>query len=292
MSSRVFPTGVYGCPPSQVALAMTSAVLSYLEQYASRASLQELHLVDINQTLVTRIADTMAEAAKHKGVQCERFVGGANFELTKDAPATPYADALKGKPGSGAAVAGVHGNRGKKSAKHSKGTEGPATRSKTTTTHTGHEGNDADWTPVKGRKGKQGRGRGSSAGQPGATQPAGKQPVAKQSVAKKPAAAAKEDEEDDTCSICMGDFTNKTVLPKCKHAFCKACIEECFQKMKPACPNCGTMYGEVTGNQPDGTMTHSTDNNLRLPGHEGYGTIVINYNFPNGTQTVKSIWIC
>ena len=47
------------------------------------------------------------------------------------------------------------------------------------------------------------------------------------------------------------------------------------------------MCGEdaiFTGNQPAGHMTHGTDGNHSLPGHEDCGTIVIGFNFDRGIQ--------
>ena len=96
---------------------------------------------------------------------------------------------------------------------------------------------------------------------------------------------------DDTCTICMCPFTNPKTLDKCKHTFCKECIDVCFKKMKPACPVCGEIYGEITGNQPEGcTMKHYTEYHNRLPGYEACGTIVINYRIPGGTQGVRT-WL-
>ena len=106
--------------------------------------------------------------------------------------------------------------------------------------------------------------------------------------------SAKEDDQkvqsdDDPCSICLETPNNPVVLEKCKHVFCKACIEESFRKMQPKCPNCGVVYGALKGTQPEnGTMTFYKLTQS-LPGYEGQGCIEIHYSFPNGVQTV-SLW--
>ncbi|KAK2156913.1 hypothetical protein LSH36_202g06028 [Paralvinella palmiformis] len=74
-------------------------------------------------------------------------------------------------------------------------------------------------------------------------------------------------------------------LPQCKHTFCTSCIDECFKKCGPKCPSCGQLYGTLTGSQPrNGRMTVQKTRYLRLPGFKKYGTIVIDYDIPSGTQ--------
>eukprot|EP00079_Xenopus_tropicalis_P013946 XP_002943711.2 PREDICTED: E3 ubiquitin-protein ligase DTX3L [Xenopus tropicalis] len=92
-------------------------------------------------------------------------------------------------------------------------------------------------------------------------------------------------EEEDKCPICMCEPKPKLVLEKCKHVICAGCWEE-TKKHKPVCPVCNVPYGLVTGNQPEGTMTHSTSN-MKLPGYR-CGTITITYYFPNGVQGVST----
>ncbi|CAF4495173.1 unnamed protein product [Rotaria sp. Silwood2] len=90
----------------------------------------------------------------------------------------------------------------------------------------------------------------------------------------------------DICPICLDDCTEPKRLDKCGHTFCVACIDQYFQTIKPQCPCCFTIYGEIRGNQPeDGFMVH-TVLRRRLPGfkHTSSGTIEITYHFPNGTQ--------
>jgi deltex-like protein len=75
-----------------------------------------------------------------------------------------------------------------------------------------------------------------------------------------------------------------TKLNKCGHSFHRGCINDAFLKCNTKCPVCSTIYGIITGNQPEGTMTVST-NGSKLPGFESAnGTIVVKYSIPDGTQ--------
>ncbi|XP_077176448.1 E3 ubiquitin-protein ligase DTX3L isoform X2 [Paroedura picta] len=93
--------------------------------------------------------------------------------------------------------------------------------------------------------------------------------------------AAKAEPEEE-CSICMDKIDQKEVLPKCKHAFCRGCIQMAM-KYKPVCPMCNMAYGKVEGNQPPGKMEISKTRHS-LPGYEGSGTITITYHIFDGTQ--------
>lgn len=98
-----------------------------------------------------------------------------------------------------------------------------------------------------------------------------------------------EAEDNNTCSICMGDIVEKTTLEKCGHSFCCSCLDQAF-KVKKACPVCRLVYGQLIGNQPaNGTMIVERDPDLELPGHEGYGCICIIYSFPPGLQAVSRL---
>ena len=94
-------------------------------------------------------------------------------------------------------------------------------------------------------------------------------------------------EVHDSCPICMDDISNPKKLHKCGHVFCKACIDTCFKTFKPVCPTCNTIYGEIKGTQPLGSMKVTHDTNSCLPGYEKYGTITITYHFRNGIQGVN-----
>lgn len=93
------------------------------------------------------------------------------------------------------------------------------------------------------------------------------------------------DSEIDWCVICMDKFNNPKILHKCSHQFCGDCITDYF-KVRPQCPVCFVVYGVIEGNQPrDGTMTHTINNRLKLPGYEQNKTIIVYYDFPDGVQT-------
>ncbi|XP_028661464.1 E3 ubiquitin-protein ligase DTX3L [Erpetoichthys calabaricus] len=89
----------------------------------------------------------------------------------------------------------------------------------------------------------------------------------------------------EKCPICLDQIeeTEQETLPQCKHLFCKTCLKQAFS-VKPACPVCGLVYGKMEGTQPKhGTMTLNTMK-TGLPGYEEYGTIIIYYSIPSGTQ--------
>ncbi|KAL5021577.1 hypothetical protein ScPMuIL_000732 [Solemya velum] len=83
------------------------------------------------------------------------------------------------------------------------------------------------------------------------------------------------------CAICTDEMTNPVKLKECQHKFCQECIASWF-KQKPTCPSCGIVYGELKGDQPDGTMDTDTLS-FRLPG-ETCNTLVITYHFSDGIQ--------
>ncbi|XP_056461967.1 E3 ubiquitin-protein ligase DTX3L-like isoform X4 [Gadus chalcogrammus] len=93
------------------------------------------------------------------------------------------------------------------------------------------------------------------------------------------------EDEEDKCPVCMDQITNRTTLP-CNHALCKECLENLVTKMGPTCPICKALFGELTGDQPDGRMTYETQRNS-LPGFQGHGNIVIKYEMYPGKQTAR-----
>ncbi|NWT07826.1 DTX3L ligase, partial [Vireo altiloquus] len=90
-------------------------------------------------------------------------------------------------------------------------------------------------------------------------------------------------EEEDMCVICRDRIKNKKTLEKCKHAFCKSCIDLAMTH-KQACPVCNTVCGVLTGNQPEGKMS-ATTLSFSLPGYPQCGTIKIEYFMEGGVQT-------
>ncbi|NXY63931.1 DTX3L ligase, partial [Callaeas wilsoni] len=95
--------------------------------------------------------------------------------------------------------------------------------------------------------------------------------------------AKTEEKEEEECPICRDRIKNKEILEKCKHAFCKICIDRAMV-YKQACPVCNTICGVLRGNQPEGTMSTKTIN-FSLPGYPNYDTIQIDYSMNGGIQT-------
>ena len=89
----------------------------------------------------------------------------------------------------------------------------------------------------------------------------------------------------EQCCICLEKLKVPKTLQKCQHTFCRACIDKAFE-VRTICPVCLTVYGCMTGNQPDGKMT-STQQQSSLPGYPRVGTIVIHYSFSPGVQGSK-----
>ncbi|XP_064291190.1 E3 ubiquitin-protein ligase DTX3L [Passer domesticus] len=95
--------------------------------------------------------------------------------------------------------------------------------------------------------------------------------------------AKTEEKEDDECPICRDTIENKEILEKCKHAFCKTCIDVAMS-YKQACPVCNTVCGVLIGNQPEGTMS-TRKIRVSLPGYPNCDTIQIDYDMNGGIQT-------
>ncbi|XP_052089352.1 uncharacterized protein LOC127726055 isoform X2 [Mytilus californianus] len=95
------------------------------------------------------------------------------------------------------------------------------------------------------------------------------------------------DRERDTCPVCMEELTSSKLkqLSRCKHIFCKKCLEKCFIQT-PACPVCNMVYGKLSGNQPEGIMIECFQKDVHLPGYKSCGVIKIFYSFLDGRQSV------
>ena len=113
--------------------------------------------------------------------------------------------------------------------------------------------------------------------------------------AKSPGSAMKGKPGTDTvCCICMDDVTEEKQLG-CGHKFCKECIAG-WVKEKPTCPECGYIFGKITGTQPEKGEMIVTQSRQVLPGYEDdttcTGTIRIEYDIPGGVQGVSVMYIC
>ncbi|XP_078684009.1 uncharacterized protein LOC144917640 [Branchiostoma floridae x Branchiostoma belcheri] len=102
--------------------------------------------------------------------------------------------------------------------------------------------------------------------------------------ASSPSSASGNLNKEDTCPICLCDFTGAAVTTPCKHKFCADCLDHSL-KVSGQCLVCKSVIGRLKGNQPQGTMTHRTDYlNPGLPGYESYPTVEISYYFASGIQ--------
>ncbi|XP_076471651.1 putative E3 ubiquitin-protein ligase DTX3 [Babylonia areolata] len=85
------------------------------------------------------------------------------------------------------------------------------------------------------------------------------------------------------CSVCWNEKQCKT-LDTCGHHLCDDCSKELRE---PKCPDCGTAWGEIHGDQPKGTMKVKYDKTQQLPGFPP-GTFVILYKFPGGKHSEQA----
>ena len=89
----------------------------------------------------------------------------------------------------------------------------------------------------------------------------------------------------------LGEDKEEVVVLECctpefKCIFNKSTVLEAFKRGNK-CPSCGHAY-VIHGPQPTGTMDISYDTNHQsCDGHEPFGTIVINYEFPGAVQTER-----
>lgn len=98
-------------------------------------------------------------------------------------------------------------------------------------------------------------------------------------------AATGNDDKENNCPICLDKIKDIKWLD-CKHAFCHNCLIQSGKSIGPCCPVCKHVFGDMVGNQPDGMMNTRVIPTT-LPGFYKCGTIVINYSFPSGIQTVN-----
>ncbi|KAK3106023.1 hypothetical protein FSP39_011190 [Pinctada imbricata] len=92
-----------------------------------------------------------------------------------------------------------------------------------------------------------------------------------------------DDESDNSCVVCMEPMDQPVALRNCGHQFCRDCILDYFSR-KPSCPMCNTMYGKLYGDQPVDATANVYLDKSSLPGHEGHGTFIIDYDIPDGRQ--------
>ena len=98
--------------------------------------------------------------------------------------------------------------------------------------------------------------------------------------------------EEEKCPICMFEFSeddsNKIVkLNKCEdHYFHLECIEMCHSRTHLKCPICGIIYGIMTGDMPEGTMSviRYPPEALTLEGYPNLPCYEIIYTMNSGTR--------
>ncbi len=83
------------------------------------------------------------------------------------------------------------------------------------------------------------------------------------------------------------EYDDDVLMLGCSHKYHKTCLLKLIGDKKWAkCAICATIFGHMTGDQPEGTMTHYLDNNLKCSGY-AKGTIIINYNMKGGNRNGK-----
>merc|ERR1711892_1403916 len=94
----------------------------------------------------------------------------------------------------------------------------------------------------------------------------------------------------ETCSICCEPLPNddSVSLSICGHKFHSPCIQQLLshqtEKHHIQCPNCQTIHGIKTGNQPLEVKMMSRKHNAQVPGYSDCGMIVIHYSMGDGVQ--------
>lgn len=83
------------------------------------------------------------------------------------------------------------------------------------------------------------------------------------------------------------EYDDDVLMLGCSHIYHKACLIQLIGKKAWAkCAICSTIFGHMTGDQPDGEMKHHIDKNLKCSGYHP-GTIVINYHMKAGVRNGK-----
>eukprot|EP00092_Neocalanus_flemingeri_P102324 GFUD01130881.1.p1 GENE.GFUD01130881.1~~GFUD01130881.1.p1 ORF type:complete len:702 (+),score=200.18 GFUD01130881.1:81-2186(+) len=96
--------------------------------------------------------------------------------------------------------------------------------------------------------------------------------------------------DQQTCSICCDLLSNEPAvsLARCGHKFHSLCVQELTAhqagQQHIQCPNCQTIQGVKTGNQPIGGEMKWRKDNGKVPGYPDCGVIVIKYSMADGVQ--------
>jgi deltex len=107
--------------------------------------------------------------------------------------------------------------------------------------------------------------------------------------------------EEEKCMICLEEFVIKDIEKECaeekeddilmlgcSHKYHRHCLLMLIgEKQWAKCPICSTIFGHMTGDQPDGKMKVDIDKNLTCLGHPK-GTIIITYSFHSNHRNGKA----
>lgn len=89
---------------------------------------------------------------------------------------------------------------------------------------------------------------------------------------------------DEICTICQ-DKPSKPTRLNCGHVYCNECVSEMLKSYRSKCPVCECLiFRNVPGQPRNGKMSYNIEKS-DLDGYQGFGTIVIRYDFPDGIQT-------
>ncbi|XP_042198781.1 E3 ubiquitin-protein ligase TRIM11 [Callorhinchus milii] len=100
-------------------------------------------------------------------------------------------------------------------------------------------------------------------------------------------------EEELTCAVCLGIYTDPVVL-ECKHSFCRACIEEFWSGAAPgtySCPECRAETSERPGLEKNFKLASIVQKYLALQSSRGAG-VLCSYCTQIGLLAVKSCLKC
>ncbi|XP_070541067.1 uncharacterized protein [Ptychodera flava] len=250
-------TGIFGVPKDLCAKVMLNAVLDYLSNH-HKNQLKEIRFIDVKSDTVLHFETVFEETLKKN-----------NVPYTK--PSISGADQLPVSRES--SVDGDHHGQ--------RGTTFGSSKDDTIAITTGHvQGAVARYSPPGKGNGTRGSSfRDSKSNAKGAIP---KATATGKSTQLDPLSTDHKAKDDD-CSVCLSQMENPKILP-CKHAFCKACIDESEKSLGPTCPICKQAFGIITGNMPKGEMKSRMSDYTTIPGYYNCGAIIISYKFPPGIQ--------
>ena len=109
--------------------------------------------------------------------------------------------------------------------------------------------------------------------------------------------------EEETCSICLEQYEIRSVEEEaanindddilvlgCSHMYHRKCLLALIgEKQWAKCPIYMTIFGHMTGDQPDGKMTVDVQRNMPCQGYEGTRTIVITYRMYSCNRNGRNV---